>query len=245
MVDFFRKELPTDPGMKLFGGMHLAVSAVFLVLCVLLYLNRKRLQKIAEKGHYRLFRTCAAALLIANMAVHYTARILIGEWHIGEDLPFHICFVTNFFMMYILLSDNRRNLYRVVYYFTFIGPLPAVIFPDLHRGPSGWVFYQFIISHHVMLLISLYCLWVAGYRPDTKGAVMAFFIGNAYVGLMAVFNSIFDTNYVMLGELPAQLYEVFPFLKFLPAVVWLELVGIAVLAAARAIAGKAPKKAEA
>ena len=33
----------------------------------------------------------------------------------------------------------------------------------------------------------------------------------------------------MIGELPAQLYVVYPFLDKMPAIFWLELVGILVL----------------
>lgn len=226
MVDFFRRELESDPGLKLFGGLHIALSAFFLILYILLIVNRKRLKAF---GHFVAIRRVMAAILFANMAVHYTGRIAIGEWRLEEDLPFHLCFVTNFFMMYILSTDNKHNLYRIIYFFTLIGPLPAIIWPDLHRTWSGYIFYQFIISHHIMLLFSLYCLFVLGYRTSINGVVMTFFIGNAYVGLMAVFNHFFNTNYVMIGELPAQLYDVYPFLDKMPAIFWLELVGVLVL----------------
>ena len=72
-------------------------------------------------------------------------------------------------------------------------------------------------------------MFVFEYETSIKGVIMTFFIGNAYVGLMAVFNHFFNTNYVMIGELPAQLYEVYPFLDKMPAIFWLELVGVLVL----------------
>ena len=226
LVDFFKRELEGDPGLKLFGGLHIGLSAFFLILSIILLVHRKRLR---EFGHFTIIRRIMAALLFANMVVHYTGRIAIGEWRLEEDLPFHLCFITNFFMMYILSADNKHNLYRIIYFFTLIGPLPAIIWPDLHRTWGGYIFYQFIISHHIMLLFSLYCLFVLEYETSVKGVVMTFFIGNAYIGLMAVFNHFFNTNYVMIGELPAQLYVVYPFLDKMPAIFWLELVGILVL----------------
>ncbi|MCM1167985.1 MAG: TIGR02206 family membrane protein [Lachnospiraceae bacterium] len=226
MADFFRRELEGDAGLKLFGGLHIALSAFFLILYILLIVNRRRLRAF---GHFGTIRRVMATILFVNMMIHYTGRIAVGEWRLEEDLPFHLCFVANFFMMYILSTDNKHGLYRIIYFFTLIGPLPAIIWPDLHRSWSGYIFYQFIISHHIMLLFSLYCLFVLGYGTSAKSVIATFFIGNAYIGLMALFNHIFHTNYVMIGELPAQLYEVYPFLDRMPAIFWLELVGVLVL----------------
>lgn len=230
--DLFSREVYYDSGLELFGGLHLAVSAFFLILYAAVIVCRFKLRRL---GHFAAIRRCMAAILFANMLIHYSGRIAIGEWRLSEDLPLHICFVANFLMMYILATDNKRSLFAVVYYFTLIGPLPAAIFPDLSRTWSGYLFYQFIISHHVMLLFSLYCAFVLEYETAPKYAVYAFFIGNAYVAAVSVFNRIFGTNYIMLGELPEQLYRVFPFLRALPAVVWLESVGILALIAAYAL----------
>lgn len=225
MIDFFSKKLLNDPGMKLFSPLHIGISTVFIILLALIIVFRKKLRKF---GHFTVIRKTASTILFANMFIHYAMRIILGIWSIEEDLPLHLCFITNFFMMYILFTDNKHGLYRVIYFFTLIGPLPAIIWPDLHRGPSGWVFYQFIISHHFLVLMSAYCLFVLGYEVNVKSAIAAFFIGNGYVGLMAIMNSVLGTNYVMLDGLPEQLYEVYPFLNAMPAFFWLELVGVAV-----------------
>lgn len=232
LSELFKREADFDNGLELFGGLHIAISAVFLILYAAVILFRDRLQRL---GHFKTVRRSMAAVLFANMLIHYTGRIAVGEWRLSEDLPLHICFAANFLMMYILWTDNKHSLFAVVYYFTLIGPLPAAIFPDLSRTWSGYLFWQFIISHHVMLLFSLYCAFVLEYGTSPRQAVYAFLIGNAYVGAMAVFNKVFDTNYIMLGELPGQLYRVFPFLRALPAYVWLEIVGILALLLAYAL----------
>lgn len=220
--EFFSREADSDSGLELFGGLHLAISAFFLILYAAVIFFRFGLRRL---GHFAAVRRVMAAILFANMLIHYSGRIAIGEWRLSEDLPLHVCFVANFLMMYILITDNKRSLFAVVYYFTLIGPLPAAVFPDLSRTFGGYLFWQFIISHHVMLLFSLYCAFVLEYETTPRHAVYAFLFGNAYVALISVFNRIFGTNYIMLGELPAQLYRVFPFLNALPAFVWLELAG--------------------
>ena len=83
-----------------------------------------------------------------------------------------------------------------------------------------------------MLLFSLYCLFVLEYEVPFKSIIPTFFIGNGLVAVMAVFNTIFHTNYIMMTGLPEQLYEVYPFLYMLPPIFWLELVGILAMLAA-------------
>lgn len=225
----FARNVEQDGGMLLFGALHIGISLIFLILYTALIIFRGEVRRF---GHFKAIRRTMGTILLANMLIHYSGRIAIGEWHFSEDLPLHICFVANFFMIFILFTDNKGSLFSVIYYFTMIGPLPAAVFPDISRTWSGYLFWQFIISHHVMLLCGLYCAFVLEYKTTLKDAVWAFVLGNAYVGAMAAFNRVFGTNYIMLGELPEQLYRVFPFLNTMPAVFWLELVGVLSLAAA-------------
>lgn len=225
MAEFF---IGTPNRLELFGGLHIGLSAAFVLLYIALFAFRGR---IAKLGHFKAVRMIMASVLLGNMAIHYISKIVLGVWTFEVDLPFHLCFITNFFMIYILYSNNRGNLYRIVYFFTFIGPLPAMIWPDLNSSYDSYIFYQFIISHHVMLLCSLYCLCVLKYETSVRSVLPTVIIGNLLVGAVMIFNMNFGTNYIMMNELPAQLYEVYPFLHALPPLMWLELVGIlAVLA---------------
>lgn len=215
-----------DDGLELFGPLHIVLTLITFAAYFMLFVFRRKLHKF---GRFKTVRFLCAAILSVNMTVHYTSRIILRQWDFSEDLPLHLCFVANFFLIYILITDNKSGLYGIVYYFTLIGPLPAMLFPDLHRSYTGWVFYQFIISHHFMLLCSLYCLLVLGYTTTLRNAAAAFFIGNAYMIVIAAFNRIFDTDYLMTAGLPEKLYSALPFLNSLPAAVWLETAGIITL----------------
>lgn len=225
MADFFRG-IPDR--MEIFGGLHIGISAFFLAAAVLIFIFRKRLARLDGK----IVRRVMAGILTANMLIHYVSRLILGIWSFGEDLPLHICFVTNFLLIYILLTDDKLGLFRVVYYFTLIGPLPAMIWPDLSYSWQSYTFWQFVISHHFMLLCSLFCMFVFGYSVRLRSIFPAFFFGNIYIGAVWIFNAAFGTNYIMMEELPQQLYEIYPFLDRLPPLAWLELVGAAVLLAA-------------
>lgn len=225
MADFFRG-IPDR--LEIFGGLHIGISAVFLAAAAAIFAFREKLARVDRRAA----RFTMAGVLAGNMLLHYISRIALGIWRFEEDLPLHICFVTNFLLIFILLTDNRNGLFGVVYYFTLIGPLPAMIWPDLSYSWQSYTFWQFVISHHVMLLFSFFCLFVLGYETRLKSIIPAFLCGNLYIGTVWIFNAVFDTNYIMMSELPGQLYELYPFLDAMPPLVWLELVGIAVMLAA-------------
>ena len=240
MQDFF---IGTPNRLELFGALHIAVSAIFAVLFALVVVFRDKL----AVPRFDIIGKIAAYILLANMLVHYSSRIILGIWSIEEDLPLHLCFITNFFMIYILLTDNRRGFYEIIYYFTVIGPLPAMIFPDLRFSPDSWIFWQFVISHHFMLLVSVFCLAVKNYAVSLRGGAFALLAGNVYIALISLFNRLADTNYAMINALPKQLYEVFPFLRALPPIVWLEAAGVLSLFAAYRFAvsfGKSVRRGE-
>ena len=220
MADFFRG-IPDR--LELFGGLHIAISVIFIICAVLLLCFGEKLRRYGNKKPIRI---AMASLLALNMILHYGSRIVLGIWSIEGDLPLHLCYITNFAMIYILLTDNRNDIYKYFYYFTFIGPLPAIIWPDLDYSWQSYIFWHFIISHHIMLLISLYSLVALEYKVSLKSMLPAFVVGNVYIAAVAGLNRLIGTNYIMITELPDQLYEIYPFLKSLPPIFWLELVGV-------------------
>ena len=131
--------------------------------------------------------------------------------------------------MYILLTKNKNNLYRVIYFFTFIGPLPAILLPDITQNFNRYIFWQFFISHHLMLIFSIYSLVVFKYKVDRKDIFLTYVVGHIFILIMNIFNNIFDTNYVMLTSLPDHIYELLPFTRHLYPIIWLELACIGAL----------------
>ncbi|MDD2376815.1 MAG: TIGR02206 family membrane protein [Clostridia bacterium] len=226
MKDFF-----TDVGgtpFILFGPLHMFISIVTIIIAILIFIYRDKLKTFKFKENIRYI---LAAVLFTNMSVFYASLILLKEYDWRVDLPLHFCFITGYLFMYILITGNKK-LYSVIYFFTFVGPIPAMIWPDLAFNYDRIIFWQFVISHHFMLLSSLYVLTVLEYKICKKDIVKAYMIGNVIVVIMAIFNNLFKTNYIMMGELPAQIYKIYPFAKYMPPIFWLELVALCAIAIA-------------
>jgi hypothetical integral membrane protein (TIGR02206 family) len=220
MKDFFT-EIGGTP-FVLFGSMHMLLSVTTIIIAILIFIYRDKLKTFKYKENVRYI---LAAILFINMSVYYISKIILRTYDWKLDLPLHFCFITGYIFMYILLTGNKK-LYGIIYFFTFVGPIPAILWPDLKFDYNRFLFWQFIISHHFMLLSSIYVLAVLEYKICRKDILKAYVIGNAIVIIMAVFNSIFKTNYIMVEQLPEHIYRIYPFVKYMPPIFWLESVAL-------------------
>ncbi len=207
---------------EMFGPVHISLIALLLIGIFLIYCYREKLRSLKYKENIRYI---LGTILLLNMIVYYVGMFATNTFNIYEDLPLHLCFVTNFFMIYILFKGDRK-LYKIIYFFTFIGPLPAVVWTDLKYAFDTCEFWQFIICHHFMILTSIYLLVVLRYKVEAKKMIPAFLIGITYVSIITYGNSIFHTNYIMSTSLPDTILKIYPFLRYIPPLIPLYFVGV-------------------
>ena len=218
-------------GFSLGNTTHIITLVLFIVSIITLYVNKKRLKKWKHKEKMRYIM---AGILFTNMAVYYISLVLNGIYNWKTDLPFHLCFITGYAIMYALVTGSEK-VFKIAYFFTFVGPLPAILIPDTTQnlgfelGPDRYIYYQYVISHHFLILCSLYTLWVLDYKITVKDISPAFIYGNLLVGIMTIFNYYMGTNYIMVFNLPSHVLEYLPFLKGGTPILWLEFAAICAL----------------
>lgn len=212
----------------LFGPLHIFITLFTITMAILIFVYREKLKKFKYKEKVRYV---LATILFTNMTIYYVSLLLLKEYDWRIDLPLHFCFITGYTFMYILVTGNKK-LYSIVYFFTFVGPIPAMLWPDLKYTYDRFIFWQFVISHHFMILSSIYVLTVLEYKVVKSDILKAYVVGNLIVFAMSIFNGIFKTNYIMMVELPPHIYRIYPFVKYLPPIFWLESVGLFAMAIA-------------
>ncbi len=216
--------------LHLFGFEHFCLIGATVIIALCIFYFKDKLYKISEKTK-RIFCRCVAVFMFLNMMIFYSVFIARGEydWHL--HLPLHLCFLTNFAFMYTLITQNKK-LFRIVYFFTWIGPLPSMIFPNTEMRFDRFQTWNFAISHHFMFLMGLFCLCAMGWKVAASDGIRAFLIGNIIFCAVFIFNMICGTNYIMTGNLPGHIVELMPFLKYINfPIFWLEICGAIGIAA--------------
>jgi hypothetical integral membrane protein (TIGR02206 family) len=196
---------------KMFGLTHISLVLILFFSLYLLYLNSEKLIKI-ESSLKRKISLIFITIMFLNMSIYYLKLVyyLDYDWHV--HLPLHFCFISGYLYMYAILF-KKYDFYKTIYFFSFMGPLPAVLLPGLESTFDAFIFYQYFISHHFFLFASMFTFYAYDIYISKKDVLKAYTAAiSIFIG-MYIFNLIFGTNYIMQKQLPDHVIEIFPFLK--------------------------------
>lgn len=221
MREFF---VDTSKRLPQLGLIHICCLVLFGLGLFLIYHYRDRIRELDPKVK-KIFKKTVAVVMLLNMVIYYGSYLYYGvyDWHV--HLPLHFCFISGNLFIIAMLFDLPK-LYRITYFFAFMGPLPAIIWPDIGGGLDRFIFYQYVISHHIFLLASVFIYYADQPKMDKKDIRNAFLTAQIIFIIMIIFNAIFKTNYVMSKSLPEHFLNIYPFLKnFDYPIILLELAG--------------------
>jgi hypothetical integral membrane protein (TIGR02206 family) len=229
MREFFIDDVAGIP-FNLFGWVHFLCIAVTLVGLFYIYINRDKIVKMNYNVKKKI-KLLIVIIMFLNMKLYYIPLLLYGRYDWTNHLPLHFCFISGYLFMFALLTDNRR-LYKLTYFFSFMGPIPAILLPDSSLASSfdSFLFYQYFISHHFFLVANSFIFYAYNHHFSLNDVKRAFFVSNVIFVTMALFNFVFKTNYIMSNSLPPHVIELFPFLRNVqhPFII-LEITGMLIL----------------
>lgn len=150
----------------------------------------------------KIIRYTLAAMLILQEIFLNLWRLYWGQWRMGKSLPLHLCGAAVVLSAVLLVNKNYR-LYEIVYFWGLGGAIQALLQPDIgaYSFPH-YRFFQFFTSHGLIVTASLYSTFSFGYRPRFRSVFRVFLITNVYMLFIALFNYIFDGNYLFICHKP-------------------------------------------
>lgn len=224
MKKFFLNQNHNIP-FELGGFIHIGCIIVLLLAIMIIYKNRQKIKNIKRK---QLLKNIMFGILISNMLIYYFSYIYYGVYDWKVHLPLHFCFISgNLFMIYLMTKSVK--IYKTVYFFALMGPLPAVLLPDIKTSFDSFIFYQYFISHHLFIIFSFFVYYLDDIDINIKDLLKSLVWANIIFLIMYIFNSAFGTNYIMSKQLPIHVLNLFPFLTYINnSLLVLEVTGIIV-----------------
>ncbi len=190
---------PENGTLTPFSLPHLIPVAIILLLCTVLILSRNFFK---TEGSRKAFRLAFAVIITLQQAAIYIWYTLAGEWSVEITLPLQLCDLSLFLSIAVLLT-KRQLLFELLYYWGLGGATQAILTPDIGNYTfPHFIFYQFFISHCVILLACIYMLAVEKFKPSPKSAFRTFLITNLYALFIIPFNMWTGGNYLFLRYKP-------------------------------------------
>lgn len=226
LKEFFIDEKITIP-FKLFGKTHIFLLFIVILGCTIIYLNKKKINKISPKNK-KLITKIIASILLLNMLTLYISSIYYHAFDYKDMLPFHLCYIANYFYI-IVIFLNKEYLYKYTYFLSFLGPIPAIIFFNVPSVWESFNFYLYVISHHFLVISAFLTFYMYPKEIKIKDTIKLMIILNLLYIVMSIFNAHFKTNYCFSGGIPSFIINLFPFLKYIPTTLILEITAMVIL----------------
>jgi uncharacterized membrane protein YwaF len=121
--EFFLDEISGIP-FELFGITHFLCIFVTIIGIFLVYTNRNKIYKLPYNIKKRIKLFIVLTMFI-NMKLYYIPLMIYGRYDWQNHLPLHFCFISGYLFMYALLF-SKPKLYKIVYFFAYMGPIPAI-----------------------------------------------------------------------------------------------------------------------
>jgi len=207
MDQFFAGNDYSGPAFELFGGAHIAM----LVLLVLLNLFLLRFKSGSDETR-RKVRWTMALILWGNEIAWHVWNVAVGRWTVQEMLPFHLCSVLVWVGALMLVTKNY-HIYEFMYLMGISGAIQALATPDLDIfGFPHFRFFQTFISHGLIVTAAIYMTVVEGFRPTWKSVWRVFVWMNIYMIPVFFLNQAIGSNYLMINHKPptASLLDLLP-----------------------------------
>ena len=223
LKEFFVNEHPKFL-FKQFGLIHNIFSLIPLIVLIIIYLNRNKISKISKEKSKKILKISALILLI-NMLIFTFGFLYYDCFDYTKHLPFHLCFISNYMFIYGILFEKEWIL-KYTIFLCFIGPIPAILWPDMISTIDNYEWWQYVISHHFFIIISFFSYYALNYKVNFKNYIIVFIFTNFLMIIMYPFNLIFNTNYIFSTEIPDNVMVLYPWLKYFPPMLTLEVVGL-------------------
>lgn len=223
--EFFVNENPKFL-FEQFQGIHLLFCLIPLIGLIIIYLKRNKIAKIPKEKSKK-FLKVSAVIMLLNMIIFTIGFIYYGVFDYTKHLPLHLCFIANYMFIYGILSDKEWIL-KYTIFLCFIGPIPAILWPDMVSTIDNYEWWQYVISHHFFILVSYFSYYALGYEIKIKDYIRVIIFTNLLVLIMYPFNLSLDTNYIFSTSIPDNVMVLYPWLKYFPPVLVIEVVGLVI-----------------
>jgi hypothetical integral membrane protein (TIGR02206 family) len=219
MIDFFAADYQGAP-FELFGTTHLAALGALILLNLFLLLFRN-----TSDGAKAAVRWMLALILLANEIAWHYWNYRVGIWSIQTMLPLHLCSLLVWTGALMLLTKNYR-VYEFMYFMGIAGAIQALATPGIGAyGFPHFFFFQYFLSHGLIVTSAIYITVVEGFRPTLKSIPRVVIWMNIYALIVYFINIAIGSNYLMINYKP----NTPSLLDLLPAwpiyILYMELIG--------------------
>lgn len=188
----------TGEPFQLFSTSHLVTLVLVLLLIVLTYVFRQKLQTQAKRFTVRYI---LAGLLLLSEVLYHLWHLYTDSWTFAYTLPLQLCSVT-LILSAIMLITRSYPLYEITFFAGIGGAAQALLTPELFYPFPHFRFVHFFVAHAGIILACLFMTWIEGYRPTLRSIWRTMGFLNLLLVITLFVNRLTGGNYLFVSRKP-------------------------------------------
>lgn len=194
---FFGQNYESFPFI-LFSLSHWVMIVILAVTSFIIYYYRSYFRK-----HDQLVRIILFASLFLLEAMYHYWLYKNARWDISFTLPLQLCSIS-LNLCLILLLFRTKVIFEIVFFIGISGATMAIMTPELFIGFPHFRYFQFFITHILIVVTCLYFVFVHNYYPNWKALWKSFLFLNICAVIAFFTNKAIDGNYMFLANKPTN-----------------------------------------
>ena len=175
-------------------------NTIFSILYIIVILFIGKL--LNYKDRIVLAKTIAVLLIITTITGH-TRNIINGYWNISENLPLHLCGISNLIACFILFIKKNKVLFEFLFYAGIIGGIQAFLTPQINNFDGSYYEYvEYHFSHAGIILLPIFMYNFLNYKLDNYSWLRVVLYLNIVLMVVMPLNFQINSNYMYLAYPP-------------------------------------------
>lgn len=197
MNDLFGHDYAPFP-FDAFSLQHFFMIAILIAGSLFIFKKRVTLFEYDRFVRFLMFTS-----LFVLESLYHVWLMMDGYWDVSFTLPLQLCSIS-LILCLILILTRSMFFFQIVFFIGITGAAMAVITPELFLGFPHFRYFQFFITHIVIIWTCLYFFFVHHYKPNGKGLITSFIFLNVGACLAYAVNRLTGGNYMFLASKPAN-----------------------------------------
>ena len=144
-----------------------------------------------------------AVLLIISTITEHSRNIINGYWNISENLPLHLCGISNLIACFILFTKRNKVLFEFLFYAGIIGGIQAFLTPQINNfDGSFFEYFSYHFSHGSIIFLPIFMYLYLNYELTKFSWLRVVLYLNIVLAFVMPLNFQIDSNYMYLAYPP-------------------------------------------
>ena len=169
-----------------------------VVILTLLFIGRI----LSYNQRLFLAKTIAIFLIISTITEH-SRNIMNGYWNISDNLPLHLCGISNLIACFILFTKKNKVLFEFLFYAGIIGGIQAFLTPQINNfDGSFFEYFSYHFSHGSIIFLPIFMYLYLNYEISKFSWLRVVIYLNMVLAFVMPLNFQIDSNYMYLAYPP-------------------------------------------